>query len=81
MEDRDIEWFIDTAAEAVKFLDENTRVNLVPLARPDYHMEWEGAATAGGAWTICHSPGGPSGVGRGLTSADVLPFAEHDRAR
>lgn len=47
MEDSDIEWFIDTAAEAVKFLDENTRVNLVPLARPDYHMEWEGAAHGG----------------------------------
>lgn len=47
MEEADIEWFVDTAAQAVRFLDSQTRVDLVPLARPDYHMEWDGAASGG----------------------------------
>ncbi|MBV1777777.1 FAD-dependent oxidoreductase [Paeniglutamicibacter sp. ABSL32-1] len=47
MEEVDIKWFIDTAAQAIEFLDTETRVNLVPLARPDYHMEWAGAAHGG----------------------------------
>ena len=47
MEEDDIEWFVRTAAEAVGFLDSHTRVRLVPLGRPDYHMEWDGAAAGG----------------------------------
>lgn len=47
MSDDDIAWYVRTSAQAVKFLDENTRVRLVPLGRPDYHMEWDGAAPGG----------------------------------
>lgn len=47
MEDEDIEWFVETAAEAIGFLDNHTRVSLVPLGRPDYHLEWDGAAPGG----------------------------------
>ena len=47
VEQADIDWFVDTAAQAIEFLDGQTRVNLVPLARPDYHMEWDGAAHGG----------------------------------
>lgn len=43
----DIAWYVRTSGEAVKFLDHHTRVELLPLARPDYHMEWPGAAAGG----------------------------------
>lgn len=47
MGEEDINWYVSTCAQTVKFLDENTRVRLVPLGRPDYHMEWDGAAPGG----------------------------------
>ena len=43
----DIAWYVRTASEAVAFLDGHTRVQLVALGRPDYHMEWPGAAHGG----------------------------------
>ncbi|MCW4464738.1 FAD-dependent oxidoreductase [Glutamicibacter sp. MNS18] len=43
----DIVWYVRTASEAVRFLDGHTRVQLVALGRPDYHMEWPGAAHGG----------------------------------
>lgn len=47
MSDEDMAWYVRTSGEAIKFLDEHTRVELVPLSRPDYHMEWPGAAAGG----------------------------------
>ncbi|RKS20641.1 3-oxosteroid 1-dehydrogenase [Arthrobacter sp. AG1021] len=47
MSPEEIDWFVDTSAQAVEFLDTHTRVRLVPLGRPDYHMEWQGAASGG----------------------------------
>ncbi|GAA4114276.1 FAD-dependent oxidoreductase [Enteractinococcus coprophilus] len=47
MSDKDIAWYVRTSGAAVKFLDEHTRVELLPLSRPDYHMEWPGAAAGG----------------------------------
>lgn len=47
MDDQSIEWYLRTAPEAVDYLDRCTRVSLTPLARPDYHMEWPGAANGG----------------------------------
>jgi len=47
MSSEEIAWFVDTSARAVEFMDEHTRVQLVPLGRPDYHMEWAGAASGG----------------------------------
>ncbi|WP_115788153.1 FAD-dependent oxidoreductase [Arthrobacter silvisoli] len=43
----DIEWYVRTAAEAVRYLTSRTRVSLEPIRRPDYHLEWEGAADGG----------------------------------
>src|SRR5688500_14149942 len=42
-----ISWYVRTSRQAVEFLDHHTRVELVPLSRPDYHMEWPGAAAGG----------------------------------
>src|SRR5699024_5788117 len=47
MSHEDITWYVRTSGEAIKFLDEHTRVELMPLPRPDYHMEWPGAAAGG----------------------------------
>lgn len=47
MSQADIAWYVRTSAQAVKFLDEHTRVELLPLTRPDYHMEWPGASAGG----------------------------------
>ncbi|GAA2041072.1 FAD-dependent oxidoreductase [Yaniella flava] len=47
MEPDDIAWYVTTSGEAVRFLDAHTRVELLPLTRPDYHMEWPGAAAGG----------------------------------
>jgi 3-oxosteroid 1-dehydrogenase len=41
-------WYIDTAGEAVRWLDGNTRVRLAALPRPDYHTDWPGAARGRG---------------------------------
>src|SRR4029453_3536207 len=43
----EIEWYVSTAPRAVEYLDTHTRVSLTPIARPDYHLEWEGAADGG----------------------------------
>lgn len=43
----DIAWYVQTSGAAVQFLDDHTRVELLPLTRPDYHMEWPGSAAGG----------------------------------
>ncbi|MGO4432603.1 FAD-dependent oxidoreductase [Paenarthrobacter sp. RAF9] len=43
----EIDWYVSTAPRAVEFLNTNTKVSMVPIARPDYHMEWKGAANGG----------------------------------
>lgn len=43
----EIDWYVSTAPRAVEFLNTNTSVSMVPIARPDYHMEWKGAANGG----------------------------------
>lgn len=43
----EIEWYVDTAPKAVKYLTQKTRVALTAIARPDYHMEWAGAVNGG----------------------------------
>ncbi|UKA49178.1 FAD-dependent oxidoreductase [Arthrobacter sp. FW305-123] len=47
MSAEEIEWYVATAPRAVEFLNVNTKVSMVPIARPDYHMEWKGAANGG----------------------------------
>jgi 3-oxosteroid 1-dehydrogenase len=43
-----LRWYVATAGKAVRWLDEETRVALVALPRPDYHPEWPGAARGRG---------------------------------
>ncbi len=43
-----LRWYIRTAGEAVRWLDESTRARLAALPRPDYHTGWEGAARGRG---------------------------------
>ena len=43
----EIQWYVATAPRAVEFLNRKTKVSMVPIARPDYHMEWKGAANGG----------------------------------
>ncbi|MEV4902772.1 FAD-dependent oxidoreductase [Citricoccus sp. NPDC055426] len=47
LSEEEIAWYVSTAAEAVRFLDEHTRVDYAPLSRPDYHMDWPGATPGG----------------------------------
>lgn len=42
--DESLRWYIFVGCEAVRYLCDETRVELVPLPRPDYHPEWPGAA-------------------------------------
>lgn len=42
-----VDWYATTAPAAVRYLAERTRVSFRPLNRPDYHMEWPGAASGG----------------------------------
>jgi len=43
-----LRWYIETAGEAVRWLDESTRVRLATLPRPDYHADRAGAARGRG---------------------------------
>ena len=43
-----LRWYVTTAREAVRWLDDDTLVQLVALPRPDYHTEWPGAARGRG---------------------------------
>ncbi|WP_413249192.1 FAD-dependent oxidoreductase [Sinomonas flava] len=47
MGEEEIGWYLRTSREAVEFLDRETHVELTPLDRPDYHMEWPGAVAGG----------------------------------
>lgn len=41
------QWYVDNASRAVDYLTTETRVNLTPLARPDYRLEFPGATQGG----------------------------------
>lgn len=47
MSPEEIDWYVRTAPRAVEFLSSRTQVSMTPIARPDYHMEWSGAADGG----------------------------------
>jgi 3-oxosteroid 1-dehydrogenase len=47
LSDEEIAWYVSTAPRAVEYLNSNTQVSMTPIARPDYHMGWEGAAAGG----------------------------------
>lgn len=43
----EIEWYVATAPRAVSYLNGHTKVSMVPISRPDYHLEWQGSADGG----------------------------------
>jgi 3-oxosteroid 1-dehydrogenase len=43
-----LRWYVATAREAVRWLDDETLVRLAALPRPDYHPGWPGAARGRG---------------------------------
>lgn len=47
MTDDEIAWYLGTSARAARYLAERTLVRYRPLDRPDYHLDWAGAATGG----------------------------------
>lgn len=55
----EIEWYVTTAPRAVSYLNESTKVAMIPISRPDYHMEWEGSADGGRG--LDNSPFDPTG--------------------
>ena len=67
LSEEEIHWYIENSAAAVRFLDENTRVDYSPLARPDYHGGLPGRSEGGRG--LDHKPFNPSVV-PGL--ADIL---------
>ena len=49
-----LQTFVDRAPEMARYLEARTPIRLTPLARPDYHPEWEGGKPAGR--TLDHEP-------------------------
>ncbi|WP_372351006.1 FAD-dependent oxidoreductase [Streptomyces sp. KL116D] len=81
MDETEIDWYLRTSRAAVRYLDEHTRVAYRPLARPDYHPEWPGAATGRGSGQRRLRHGHLPRPGRGTAPADVLPAPDDGRAR
>lgn len=48
MSEAEMRWYVGTAPRAVRYLVDKTRVSFTPLARPDYHLDWPGAAEGRG---------------------------------
>lgn len=79
LSEQEITWYLQTSAEAVRFLDAHTRVQYAPLARPDYHMEWPGATPGGRG--LDHQEFDPStvpGLSRALRPPTYLPLITMD---
>lgn len=47
LSEEEVDWYVEQAPRAAAYLHDETRVTLVPLARPDYRMEWPGATQGG----------------------------------
>ncbi|MGW0785473.1 FAD-dependent oxidoreductase [Streptomyces sp. NPDC002913] len=74
MTDTEIDWYVATAAAAVRYLDEHTDVRLTPLARPDYHPEWDGAATGRGLDNDPFDPAPYPGLSEALRRPTYFPL-------
>ena len=71
----EVEWYVATAPRAVEFLSRNTRVSMVPIARPDYHMEWKGAANGGrGLDNNAFDPQGYPGLSELIRPSSYFPL-------
>ena len=47
LSDAEVDWYVHQAPRAADYLHNHTRATLVPLARPDYRLEWPGATQGG----------------------------------
>jgi 3-oxosteroid 1-dehydrogenase len=79
----EVEWYVSTAPRAVAYLDAETRLSLTPIARPDYHMEWSGAADGGrGLDNDAFDPSGYPGLAEAIRPSSYFPLltmTERDR--
>ncbi|MFE4544455.1 FAD-dependent oxidoreductase [Arthrobacter sp. NPDC056727] len=79
----EVEWYVSTAPRAVAYLDAETRLSLTPIARPDYHMEWQGAADGGrGLDNDAFDPSGHPGLAEAIRPSSYFPLltmTERDR--
>ncbi|WP_314193858.1 FAD-dependent oxidoreductase [uncultured Arthrobacter sp.] len=71
----EVEWYVSTAPRAVAYLDAETRLALTPIARPDYHMEWSGAADGGrGLDNNAFDPSGYPGLAEAVRPSSYFPL-------
>ncbi|QOD03596.1 FAD-dependent oxidoreductase [Pseudarthrobacter sp. BIM B-2242] len=71
----EIHWYISTARRAVEYLTNNTQVSLTAIARPDYHMEWAGAASGGrGLDNDAFDPAGYPGMAELIRPSSYFPL-------
>jgi 3-oxosteroid 1-dehydrogenase len=71
----EVEWYVSTAPRAVAYLDAETRLSLTPIARPDYHMEWSGAADGGrGLDNDAFDPSGYPGLAEAIRPSSYFPL-------
>lgn len=79
----EVEWYVSTAPRAVAYLDAETRLSLTPIARPDYHMEWQGAADGGrGLDNDAFDPSAFPGLAEAIRPSSYFPLltmTERDR--
>jgi 3-oxosteroid 1-dehydrogenase len=70
----EIEWYVRTAPRAVAYLNSCTRVRQEAIARPDYHLEWDGAATGGrGLDNAAFHPRDYPGLARAIRPSSYFP--------
>lgn len=71
----EIDWYVRTAPRAVEYLDGDTRVSLTPISRPDYHMEWNGAADGGrGLDNDAFDPSAYPGLAEAIRPSSYFPL-------
>jgi 3-oxosteroid 1-dehydrogenase len=71
----EVEWYVTMAPRAVAYLDAETRLSLTPIARPDYHMKWQGAADGGrGLDNDAFDPSGYPGLAEAIRPSSYFPL-------
>ncbi|QCO99907.1 FAD-dependent oxidoreductase [Arthrobacter sp. 24S4-2] len=71
----EIDWYVRTAPRAVEYLNGSTRVSMTPIARPDYHMEWNGAADGGrGLDNDAFDPSAYPGLAEAIRPSSYFPL-------
>lgn len=71
----EIEWYVATAPRAVSYLDGHTKVSMVPISRPDYHLAWQGSANGGrGLDNNAFDPAGYPGLSEVIRPSSYFPL-------